>query len=171
MSRAHTPATLTALEALYDTQGEAVYRYLLGMLGCREDAEDAVQTVWLKLARARLDRIRDLPAYLWTAARHHAATVGRRRSLSRRRVAELTQPEMLPTAENPGRRPDELRDIEHAVLRLSPKHREMVVLVGLEGLTLKEAGERLGIPAGTAASRYRTAVSRLRSRLKAKVER
>ncbi len=52
-----TPAqTLNVLEGLYDAHGEAVYRYALGMLGRREDAEDAVQSIWLKLAKARLGR-------------------------------------------------------------------------------------------------------------------
>ncbi len=160
--------TLTALEGLYDAHAEAVYRYVLGMLGRREDAEDAVQTVWLKLARARLERIANLEAYLWTAVRNLVATAGRRRAL--RRVADRAEPEMLPVAENPEVSRDRLRDLERAVLRLPAKQRQLVVLVGLQGFTLKEASARLGIPAGTAASRFRAGVERLRRRLKAEVE-
>lgn len=139
------------------------------MLGRREDAEDAVQALWLKLARSRLDRVCDLPAYLWSAARRHVATVGRRRSVSWQRRAESRELEMLPIEENPDVPRDRLRDVERAVLRLPAKHREMVVLVGLECYTLKEASERLGIPAGTAASRYRIAIEKLRRRLNRKV--
>ncbi len=164
-----TPAqTLTALEGLYDAQGEAVYHYVLGMLGRREDAEDAVQSIWLKLSKARLDRIANLEAYLWTAVRNLVATTGRRRSLGLQRIAardDRWEPEMLPVEENPEVPRDQLRDVERALLRLPAKQRQVVVLVGLQGFTLKEASERLGIPAGTAASRFRNGVAKLRKRL------
>lgn len=161
--------TLTVLEGLYDAQGEAVYRYVLGMLGRREDAEDAVQTVWLKLAKAGLDRIANLEAYLWTAVRNLVATTGRRRSLGLQRIADWAEPEMLPVAENPEVCRDQLRDVERALLRLPAKQRQVVVLVGLQGFTLKEASARLGIPAGTAASRFRNGVAKVRQRLRTKV--
>lgn len=162
---ASTSQALSALEGLYDAHGDAVFRYVLGMLGRREDAEDVVQTVWLKLAKARLDRIRDLDAYLWTAVRNLVTSACRRRILWRPRIADLEEPEMLPMAENPGVSPDRLRDVERTLLRLPMKQRQVVVLVGLLGFSLKEASERLGIPAGTAASRYRLGVTKLRRRL------
>ena len=165
METATRSRTLSALEGLYDTHGEAVYRYLLGMLGRREDAEDAVQSIWLKLARTRLDRIRDLDAYLWTAVRNLVASACRRQMLWRPRIVDLEEPEMLPMSENPGVPRDRLREVEHALLRLPARQRQVVVLVGLLGFSLKEASERLGIPAGTAASRYRLAVTKLRRRL------
>ena len=165
MEPASTSHTLSALEGLYDTHADTVYRYVLGMLGRREDAEDAVQTIWLKLAGARLDRIRDLDAYLWTAVRNLVASACRRRVLWRPRIANLEEPEMLPLAENPGVSRDRLRDVERALLRLPAKQRQAVVLVGLLGFSLKEVSERLGIPAGTAASRYRLGVTNLRRRL------
>lgn len=161
-----TPHTLTTLEALYDACGEAIYRYALGMLGRRQDAEDAVQTLWLQLARSRLDRVRDRQAYVWKAARRLVARALRRRAVERRRGADWAEAEMLPAAENPGVSRDRLRDVENAVLGLPPKQRAIVVLVGFEGLTLKEASGRLGIPAGTAASRFRAAVAKLRRRLR-----
>ncbi len=164
-----TSQTLAAFETLYDDCGEAIYRYVLGMLGRRQDAEDAAQTIWLKLAQTQLGEIRDLRAYLWTAARRHVATLWRRRRRERRRFADSEEPEMLAAEENPDVHPEELRDMECAILTLAPKFREMVVLVGLQGFTLKEASASLGIPAGTAASRYRAALAKLRRRLRRKV--
>ncbi len=165
MDAASTSETLNAIERLYDAHAEAVYRYVLGMLGRREEAEDAVQSLWLKLAGVRLDRIRDLEAYLWTTVRNLVASAGRRRAFSRARFADWDEPEMLPLEHNPGVSRDRLRDVERAVLRLPVKQRQAVVLVGLLGFSFKEASERLGIPAGTAASRYRLGVARLRRRL------
>ena len=126
---------LATLEALYDEHAGDLYRWMLGMLGRREEAEDAVQAVYLKLARQadRLTEVRDLPAYLWTAARHHVRSVLRRRALERLWTPALDDEtvDLLPTAKN-------------------------------AGCTVDEAGRRLGIPRGTAASRYSAALDRLR---------
>jgi len=155
---------LEVLEGLYDECGEAVYTYALGMLGRREDAEDAVQAVWLRLARRpeRLLEVGNRCAYVWAAARNQVRSVFRARSRERAFRGELGEPEMLPAGANPGADRDALRDMERAVARLSRKHREVVVLVGFEGLTLEESAERLGIPRGTAASRYRSGVKTIR---------
>ena len=55
--------------ALYEKHGIALYRYLLGMLGRPEDAEDVLQTVWTRLVD-RIERVRDPAAYLWRMARN-----------------------------------------------------------------------------------------------------
>src|SRR5918998_2888687 len=68
-----------ALEELYDTYAAPVYRQALAVLGCAADAEDVLQEVFLKLVRRRGGPVRELKAYLLTAARHEAASVLRRR--------------------------------------------------------------------------------------------
>ena len=157
---------LATLEALYDEHSGDIYRWMLGMLGRREEAEDAVQAVYLKLARRadRLTEVSDLPAYLWTAARHHVRSVLRRRALERWRTPALDDEtvDLLPAAKNPSVPVDELREVAQAVERLTPRLRAVVLLVGFAGCTVDEAGRRLGIPRGTAASRYSAALERLR---------
>ena len=63
-----------AFAALYDRFAARMYRTALRMLGRREDAEDAVQDVFLAAVRSRerLGNLRDLTAYLF-AALHRAA--------------------------------------------------------------------------------------------------
>mgnify|MGYP002529675225 CR=1 FL=1 len=46
-----------------------------------------------------------------------------------------------------------VRDLEKALERLTPEQREVVLLIGLEDLSYKEAGEVLGVPVGTVMSR------------------
>lgn len=170
MQTTESTSTLHTLATLYDGHGAAIYRYALGMLGRKEDAEDAVQTVWLKLAKARLGAVEDGEAYLWTAVRNHIRTAGGKRSRERLRTAD-EEPESLPLASNPGASAERLRDMESAVGRLRPKLRELIVLVGFEGLTLHEAAHRLGIPKGTASSRYHAALEKLRRSLAPGAER
>ena len=63
-----------AFAALYDRFAARMYRVALRILGCREDAEDVVQEVFLATVRSRerLDDVRDLTAYLF-ASLHRAA--------------------------------------------------------------------------------------------------
>lgn len=157
------------LTHLYDEHATTMFRWVIGMLGRREDAEDAVHSVWLKLAQkpARLSAIEDLPAYAWTAIRHHVHSVLRRRALERLWSPPLEDDDsfVLPL-DSQGETPaDELRDLARAVRRLRPKLRAVVLLVGFAGYTLEEAAHRLGIPRGTAASRHHAAIQKLKTLL------
>jgi RNA polymerase sigma-70 factor (ECF subfamily) len=58
-----------------------------------------------------------------------------------------------------------LRDLEEALAALSIEHREILLLVGVEGLTYQEAGSVLGLPIGTVMSRLARARERLRALL------
>jgi len=46
-----------------------------------------------------------------------------------------------------------LRDLNNALSKLSDEHREVVLLIGLEGMTYQETAEIVGIPLGTVMSR------------------
>jgi RNA polymerase sigma-70 factor (ECF subfamily) len=57
--------------------------------------------------------------------------------------------------------------LDRAFRRLSVEHRTVVVLVHYLGLSLLEAAERMGTPAGTARSRLHYALRHLRSAIEA----
>ena len=158
------------LTTLYDRHATAMHQWVAGMLGRREDAEDAVHAVWLKLAQrsARLGEIEDLPAYAWKALRHHVNSVLRRRVLERAWTPPLDEdgPEARQPVARAAAGADELRDLGRAVRKLRPKLRAVVLLVGVAGYTIEEAGRCLGIPRGTAASRYHTAIQKLKTHLR-----
>jgi RNA polymerase sigma-70 factor (ECF subfamily) len=59
----------------------------------------------------------------------------------------------------------EQQAVRDAVLRLAPKHREVVVLYHYQGLQYEEIARALGIPVGTVRSRLHYAVDELRARL------
>ena len=69
------------MEELYDLHARALFRYAVAVVGNAEDAEDAVQEVFTRVAREskRLARIRDVRAYLFTATRNAAYTILRKR--------------------------------------------------------------------------------------------
>lgn len=156
----HAPGT----GALYEEHGGRLYRYLLGMLGRPEDAEDVLQTVWSKLV-GRLDRVRDPVAYLWRAARNEALRwrSGRRRR-KRHEVAD-EELALFPDSVNPEASRDERLAITVALRGLPFEQREAVVLLAFEGLTAREAAVRLRTSENTVASRYRLAVAKLKRKL------
>jgi RNA polymerase sigma-70 factor, ECF subfamily len=155
---------LGLLEKLYDRHAAALHRFALSMLGSREDAEDLLQALWLRLAeRARLILAAEDPvAYLWTTARHLIKSRLRRRFLEGlfSAVPETALEEHL--IPEPSVDLDAQRDLARAVGRLKPRFREAVLMVAIEGHTLEEAARLLGIPRGTVASRYHSGIKSLR---------
>ena len=55
-----------------------------------------------------------------------------------------------------------MRDLEAALARLSVDQREIVLLIGLENMTYKQAAEVIGVPVGTVMSRLARGRERLR---------
>ena len=47
----------------------------------------------------------------------------------------------------------EWRDLRAAIDKLTPEHRQVILLVGLEGMEYEEVGRILGVPIGTVRSR------------------
>lgn len=151
------------LAALYDRHGAALYRYLLGVLGRREDAEDTLQEIFVRLGAG--DRaVLAWEGYLWRTARNEARRQIARK-VRRREHEEATEPERFPARWNGELALDQRLALHRALDRLPFEQREAVVLMGLEGLTGREAGERTEISANTAASRYRLGLSKLREEL------
>jgi RNA polymerase sigma-70 factor (ECF subfamily) len=153
------------LAALYDRFGPPLYRLAWTMLGSRQDAEDAVQEVFLGLVRSRttLQRVENLRAYLFAALRHMAS-----RLTGRRRILGLPPEGSLAVASR------EERDIDAAPFGLLerglaalPSEQREVLSLKIDGeLTFAEIGEVLGTSPKTAASRYRYALEKLRGFLR-----
>src|SRR5262245_58142405 len=142
-----------AFRDLYARFAQASFGFLLRLSGRRDVAEDLHQDVWLSIARhaVRLARDTDLAAWIFTIARN--------RFLSSRRRADVAgaapDPATLaadaagpPPADDPG-----CRDLERALASLPDVHREMLLLVGVEGLEVGQAAAVLSIRPDAARQR------------------
>jgi RNA polymerase sigma-70 factor (ECF subfamily) len=148
------------LEELYDQYAAGLFRYALALVGSAEDAEDAVQEVWVRLARehGRLRRIGSMRAYLFAAVRNAAWSILR----SRRRRNEVH-------VEDFDAEPSTMR-VECMALRecfagLPVEQREVLALKVYEGMTFNEIARTVAASINTVASRYRYAIERLRKSL------
>lgn len=153
------------LAAVYDAHAGALYRYLLALLGEVEEAEDALQEVFVAfLRRGGMNPVRNLRAYLLRAARTQALMTLRLRRKHRREREAACISWIDAAACSLGDRALAV-DVDRALLTLPREQREVIALKLNEGLTFREIAELLDIPTDTAASRYRLALKRLRTHL------
>ena len=153
------------LAALYDAHGDALYGYLLVLLGSPEEAEDALQELFARLLSKgrKLARLRKAEAYLFRSARNEAFSRLRRRSVRERGQEVLSETARLLDA-IPGDEVsrEEFDRVNAAMKQLPPEQREAIVLTFFQGMTFNEIGRVAGISPNTAASRYRYALDKLR---------
>jgi len=160
-----------AAEALYARFASRVYGLGIVMLGNDATAQDLVQDTFLKLWRSaeRFDARRGrLETWVLLVARSLAIDSLRRRVLDVRSMERIgVEPETSPEA-----RPDEIAETEDladraraAMSSLSDGQRAALELAYFGGKTSAEVAELEGIPIGTAKTRIRTALLKLREAL------
>lgn len=144
---------------LFDRYHNMVYRMALTATRSRQDAEDIVQTVFLKLLSTN-ETTRPQPdcERAWLVR----VTINACRDLTRFLLRQKTEPldESIPFST-----PEE-RGLFDAVLTLPTKYRVTVHLHYYEGYTLAEIGELLHISPSAVSMRLHRARQLLRSKLK-----
>jgi RNA polymerase sigma-70 factor (ECF subfamily) len=156
-----------AFAALYDRYAMRLYRAAVGMLGRREDAEDAVQEVFAAMFKSshNLAEVQNLTAYLFTALRRAAGRSAARRVREPRSGASAIA-DIAAKADPDDRFSFDGERLQRALLALPAEQREVIALKIDGGLTFAETAQVIGISANTAASRYRYALEKLRAFLK-----
>ena len=159
---------MVSLEGLYERHGEKLFRYLVFRLGSTEDAEDVLQEVFCRFARydLRWKFVRNPQAFVFSVARNEANRFLKRKS-GRREGEKMIQQGSAPGFAAAFVLPDEpnLSLLLSRAEELPAEQKEIVFLKVVGGLTFKEIGSACGIPANTAASRYRYGIARLRETL------
>jgi RNA polymerase sigma-70 factor (ECF subfamily) len=160
------PGAFDEVWALYAPR---IHRFLRRLAGRADLADDLVQETWMRLARSatRLADDTDLGAWLYTVARN------RHRSYRRWALVDaLRRPPAVVEAPVDG--PEEQliaartrAHLEAALARLPSTHREVLLLIGVEGLSHEQAAAVLDV--GPEALRQR--LSRARAELARQLER
>lgn len=136
-----------------DQQIRMLRRYACALVGNLADADDLVQET-LKRALTYSDRgaeIRNLRSYLLTML-HNVRVDSVKRQIRAGDPVDLD--ETLPLAITPSQN-DYLvcKEVTDAISSLSADQREVLLLVGLEGVSYRDAAEILAVPVGTIMSR------------------
>ena len=176
LMRSFAARDVGAAEMLYQRFAGRIYGLGLVMLGNEAAAQDLVQDTFVKLWRnaARYDRSRGkLETWVLLMARSLAIDAIRRRVLEVRTLESADRP----TGADQGPGPDEravtvdLTDrARRAMSSLPAEQRAALELAYLGGKTSAEISDLEGIPVGTAKTRIRAALLRLRDLLASDIE-
>jgi RNA polymerase sigma-70 factor, ECF subfamily len=161
-----------AFKSIYETHRERIYNLTYYLLNDSRLVEDVVQTVFLKILRG-LPGFRfeaNLSTWIYQIAVNECQNQNRRRSMKQVSFESLLgsgeEADNLSIPENQHLRNERRAIIRQAVLQLSPKLREVVILKYIEGLSYDEMATVLDCAAGTVASRLNRALSRLEKQLR-----
>ncbi len=154
-----------AFSTLFRCYASPILGFLINMLRDRELAEEVLQEVFLQVWRdaSRFDPSRSaVRSWLFLLARSRA-TDSIRSAIARRRREEATAAEShrSPALDLESRFQARLT-VQAALDHLSPEQQECVMLSFFEGLSLSQVSARLGIPLGTAKSRFLFGMRKLR---------
>jgi len=160
-----------AADELYRRFAPRVFGLGKVMLGDPSRAEDLVQDTFVKVWRgaSSYEPARgSLDTWILLIARSLAIDTIRRRVLEARVTAQQEPMEEARSGSEPERVAETLdlaARARHAMQRLSPEQRAALELAYFGGKTSTEVAELEGIPVGTAKTRIRTALIRLREAL------
>ena len=159
----------SALTRLYDVAAPRLLRYAETLTRNRADAEDAMQSALVKVARKPKQLANaDKPwAYLVRVVRNEALKViGRRKPIAS--LASLLQ--AWRPVECPLEQQESREEVQQAVAKLPAEQAEVVVLKIWEQFTFAEIAELIHESPNTAASRYRYALEKLARQLQPLVD-
>jgi RNA polymerase sigma-70 factor (ECF subfamily) len=159
-----------AFDAIHAAFNARLYGFLARLARNRDVAEDLLEETWLRFV-THADQLRAdtrLGPWLFTVARNLHVTWCRARAVERRAAASLD----MWTAESPAESPfdraagTELgQRLERALGSLSVEAREVLLLVGVEGLTPSEAAGVCGVTPEAMRQRLKRARTLLAERL------
>jgi RNA polymerase sigma-70 factor, ECF subfamily len=150
----------SALTRLYDVSAPRLLRYSEMLTRNRADAEDALQSALMRIARKpKLLAAADRPwAYLVTIVRNESLKIVERRrpGMSLASMLASCRPEECPLEQEESR-----EQVQVALQKLPAQQGEVIVLKIWEEFTFAEIADLLGESPNTVASRYRYALEKL----------
>ena len=166
---------VVVLESLVERYQYRLVRYLIYLLGRRDEVDDLVQETWLRVMErgSSYDGRSRFEPWLFTIARNLAIDQMRKgRIFSLDSNAEGEQDTALPTpaskAPSPfalAARTEDAERLADSLQALQPIYREALVLRFQEELSLQEISGVVGAPVATVASRIYRGLRTQRSRL------
>lgn len=152
-----------AFHALVDRHAQHLYRLAVSLVGNATDAEDVLQEAFTGAFRGMREFEERSSVKTWLT--RILVTQAAKWRRDRRRRTTVPMNEDVAVAKGTGA--DVGLDLNAMLQRLSPEHRQILVLREFERMTYEEIALMLEIPQGTVESRLHRARSELREKLKA----
>lgn len=148
--------------------GPLAYRVARGVLRSDTDAEDVAQEALLRAYR-RFEHLRDRRRFrAWLVRIAFRLAIDRTRSAKRREARETLWSRSAPrsSTEDQAATSEFQEHLDRAMDELPDKHRLVVMLAAMQGHSLEEVAEMLGLPIGTVKSRLFFARKQLAEKLR-----
>lgn len=145
-------------EQVFDKYSSMVYRLAFSRTNNRYDADDILQTVFLKLVKAEVDFTEDEHIKAWLIR----VTLNTSKNLLSSAFRRLT----LPLEDTLATEMESKSEVYHAVMKLSAKYRTVIHLYYFEGYNVAEIAKLLETKEAT----VKTWLNRARAKLGAELE-
>ena len=154
---------------IFREHAQFVFRTAYGVTGSHEEAEDVLQTVFLRLIRREQppDFRINPKAYLYRAAVN--AALDALRSHRRRRLVAVDELPDLPDAAAEAIDDEHHRALYEAIAELKPESAQILILRYIHSMSDAEIARMLGVSRGTIALRLFRSRARLKKLLSARI--
>jgi RNA polymerase sigma-70 factor (ECF subfamily) len=154
-----------AVELMWDRYAGDLLTFLQAVLCSRPDAEDVLQTVFVKIARKRhrLAKARCLDSYIYRIARNEAYGLISHRK--RNKKAQKINEHWLIASEDNSKSSELAEQLQATLAQLPQQQREVIIMKIYRQKTFQEISGLLGLSRNTVASRYRYGIEKLRNLL------
>lgn len=160
----------TTFAAMYEQHRRGVYGAAYRIVQNAALAQDVTQDVFLRVWRnpEKFDRRRgELGSYLRLMARSRALDLWREsqaagRATDRMKIVVAQEPQKDERPDVEAERGESRQVVREALRELPPAQREALVLAYWGGMTADEVARHVGVPLGTAKSRIRLGLTKLR---------
>lgn len=162
-----TEQKIAELERIVAERQDWLFRFAYMRIGRREDAEDLVQEVFLKLFKAmnKSGEVDDIERYLIRSISNACHDYFRRKRQTMIPIDETLQ---ITVDESDKQIHEEFMRINKMLDDIPPEQAETLRLKCYDGLTFKQIGKLQDIPEATVKSRYRYAITTLSKRVNSK---
>jgi RNA polymerase sigma-70 factor, ECF subfamily len=145
---------MSEFHGLVEREIPRLRRYARSLMRSSDRADDLVQETLLRaIAKAHLWQIgTDIRAWLFTLMHNQYVNMVRR-AMREGTTVDIEQMSSSLVATTDPTASRQLRELEQALTQLPEEQREVILLVGLEGMSYETAAQVLSVPVGTVRSR------------------
>lgn len=158
-------------EQAFSDHHDSIVRFVTGIIGDAHLAQDVSQVVFSKFIEHGIEVPADaIRSWLFRVAYNEAIQIKRRESVDRRALAEMARELTDVCEEKPDKvaSAEQIRQIRNSLAQLPDNVRQVFEMRMFRDLKFAEIAEQLDIPLGTALTRMRKAVEKIRGHFREK---
>lgn len=158
-----------AFDELFRIYGKYIYHFAFGYLKSKEDAEEIVQNLFLKIWNNRhsLNPERSFQSYLFTIASHDISAAFKKKQRSHYYLHDITSnvSDFNDDTEQQTNYQSLLQLVEQIISALPDRQREILLMRKMNGMAVSEIARQLGISIKTAEHHITEALKTIKKRL------